>query len=404
MRQDADLREGGTARTSPAGGGGWRHRRGLLFVCLLAPILGFPTTPTSRPSVAIAAGPITSDCAARVQGWLQPALVTVGQQARLATRITFGCPDRRQPYHLVLVVDRTLLADERLGQTIRQRTEELFEGLALYRNPEVRAGLVGYDGEAELLCSLGNDAEQLQACRGRLRSATGVPLGGEGLARALYEARKALLMARDSMRQAGQPTAREAVLVIAWPPSDRAIADALDAAGTIRAAGIEIGVVDHAPADRTGHLVLLAAPGRAYVSDQWPAVIAEEARRAWATRLRIRDVSVHEFLNEALVPRLESADPANPGYDAERRVVEWQLVLDGQDAVHLSYGLSAERPGRHPVRRIGFGVYRDTWGRRGAFILPEAELVVADGRIEQLYVPLAGRFDSGTIKTIVSRD
>ncbi len=347
--------------------------------------------------------PLTSECTVRTRGWLQPGLVAVGDLIHVATHVTFTCPERRQTYHLVLVIDRSLWNETALRARVETSCSEVLDALALYRHPDVAVGVVAYSDQAELVCGLDNEGARLRDCLQRLTGPVSGQLGGRALDQALYEARKALLVGRERLDRAAPQPLREAVLVVAWPPPDESLGAAVAAAAELRRSGVEVATVNESAVAEADPFIGVANPGQAYSSRDWPAVLASEEQRAWSTWLRIREASIHEFLSRGIRPVPESADPTNPGYDAERNVLEWVLPLGGQDAIHVSYSARATGPGRQPLRQLGYGVFRDSYGLRGAFTLPSTELVVVEGRIQQAYVPLAGRFGGGSIKTAASR-
>ncbi len=385
------------SRTQP----GWRL---VLMVAMLAGVVALAPELEATDQQAAAGTPLTSACTARTSGWLQPGLVTVGGAVHVATHIAFSCPEQRQAYHLVLVLDQTLWLHDNPGQSVPERIAALVTALELARNPDVAVGLVAYDGDAEPLCSLTNDQGRLQDCLERLTGTPGSDPGGRALDAALYEARKTLLVGREGLSAAATSPLFETALVVAAPPPEETLAAAVDAASTLRRTGIEVVTVNESPLEGVDGLRTVADPGRAYTSRDWPAILAQQEHRAWSTRLRVREVSVHEFLNRAIQPLPDSADPANPGYDAGRHVLEWVLPLAGQTSIHLSYTAHVSAAGRQPLRQLGYGVFRDSRGLRGAFTLPQPELVVVEGRIQQAYAPLASRFSSGSIKTALSRD
>jgi hypothetical protein len=332
-------------------------------------------------------------------------VVAPGETVNVRTRLLFECPDQERPYHLVVVVDRSAIGRDGPATWAFAALQQLFDRLSLHANPRARVGIVAFAGHGEVLCLPTNDPDGLAACLGRLDgSADGSAVSPSGLAEGIREGVKVLLMARaaEPVGTNGPPVAQD-LLVLTRPPGGADPSPACPAArsqaNAAREREIGVGIASLGGAGAPGCLLELARPELFYPAAEFDQAIAHHERRAWSTELRVWSVDLHELLDPHMELRVDSLDPMGGSYDPDRHVIHWTDV----HAVHgdpvLAYAVVPTEPGRWPVRRIGYGLFEDTDGRRGTIQLAEQHVTVSgdDGpaRPFRISLPLLYRRGGG---------
>jgi hypothetical protein len=138
-----------------------------------------------------------------------------------------------------------------------------------------------------------------------------------------------------------------------------------------------------------------------YAAGDFDRAKDDQADRAWATELRVRTGTVREQLDRHMVLQVSSLDPSGATYNPDKHLLVWPLDAARQTESTLAYAAQATEPGRWQVRRFGYGLFEDTLGRRGSFVLPELDVTVTSRDIVQIMLPWLSAASGDTSHTLV---
>jgi hypothetical protein len=339
--------------------------------------------------------PLASACGVQVRADAAPAQVSPGMTVSMRNQLVFSCPQQRRPFHLALVGWRP----DGAGSAGAGWVPAAFALLAERMNPEaqgwVAVGAVAYADVAEDLCAPVRAAEAVKACTKQLAGARELGKGGRGLGDAVYQAWKALRLARaDKRLRLAEYPPRESLVVVV-PPELPARAPGCRWARTAVAQALADGMDVHlvcATEDCNAECVSAAVPpDRFGPRAHWPEVEAQALAQAVASELHVMDVTLHENLTPAsrLVPG--STDPVHRDYDEANGTLFWQLTNLRTQALEVSYALWPQGRGEVTLAGQGYLQFYDSTRRSGSTVLPARRVRV----VWSAFLPLAVRMQLG---------
>lgn len=343
----------------------------------------------------------TSACRVLADGGAAPLLIRLGESVAVRTRLRLSCRPQVRPYHLVIVVDAAATAAEAPGDWVPAAMAELAAAIDLASNPRARVGVVAFDSHARQVCEPTADPDLLDGCLGRLRDLAPTAGAFGGLAAAIDEAAKALMMDRRAAppRQSEEPLREEIWVLTAAGDSEAAAARYCAGAGRAateaRAEGIGFGWMCLSGACDSACLVDAASPEPLEAALAWPRLAARYEGQVWSTRTRIRRLTLSETLPPQIQVDEASFDPSGavhsaPAEDQTHRL-RWELDAAGRDEIRLAYKIEPQAPGTWPIRLFGHVVFTDTKGETGLVALLGPKVAVVDGEPRRIHLPVGLR-------------
>ena len=389
---------------------GRRRPRALGLVALLSwtAILGAAAL---RPGATVTAqGGLpglepSSDCTVLTHTDAHPPMVVLPEAGGandpvlLSVRMMATCRGPVRPSHLVLVVDRGLL-DPEDPSDMAARLAALPDELRIGSKDYVRLGRVDYDKLAWGRCPMSNDSDTIRRCMdGRLPGEAGT---AEGLAAALADAILRIRSARATRyppHENGIDPMEESIVLLAAEPAG----DCVAAERSVREArdeGIDVDVLCAGGACQGGCLRSLAREGALHtnVDREWPQVASWIAHRMRSSELRIRRLTITEWVDEAFDVLPESLDAARVSFEPEQRRLQWNVEDVGR-RFRYAYAVRPREEGLHTIRRHdeqgrrppAKATWIDTRGRRGDFVLGNPTVRVLDSQPQRIQLPWLGR-------------
>ncbi len=348
-----------------------------------------------------------SDCVVRGQTDVSRRLIalpqdgSVGDPVQAVVTLRTSCRAPVQPAHIVLVLDRAVVAEERTGPAVAS-LRSIAQAIRSEDRTYARMALVDYDKLAREHCKLTNDPVALNDCLTE-RAAAGVRGTVAGLnaavAQAMTTTRNARVI-RYPPHHNGVDALDESIVVLADEPGEPCpIARELVEAA--RAEGVDVDVLcDRGDCfEPHGCLASLALPNALHGGRDadWQQVEGWINSRIRSAELRVHAVSILEWVHPALDVIASTLDASAVSFVPADNQLQWTFRDIGA-RTRYSYAFRATRPGLIALRRDGWlpyrASYRDTRGRTGSVSLGNPSISVIDHAPFRALIPLGWRPDT----------